>query len=80
MEEYLIDDIKEYERLYKITKDKHIKDFYRFKIQQILEKISNLFKAFEGRKIKGEDQNGENKGEINEILCFEQERTHLIKS
>ena len=42
MEGYLVDDIKEYEQLYKRTKDRCMKDWYAFKIRQILERIANL--------------------------------------
>lgn len=46
MEGYLVDDIKEYERLYKAEKRRRIKDFYAFKIRQILEKIVGSLMAF----------------------------------
>ncbi len=40
---YLIEDIEEYEHLYRMTKSKHLKDWYAFRIQKILERIGSLF-------------------------------------
>lgn len=46
MERYLVDDLKEYERLHKMSKDRFGKDWYRVKIQQTLQKIISSLIAF----------------------------------
>ena len=48
---YLVDDIKEYERLYKTTQEKHLKQWYDFRIQQILIEIEVLM-GFENLNVK----------------------------
>ena len=50
---YLIEDIEDYENLYKATKDKHLKHWYNHRIQVILDKIENLLmKAANAPKLK----------------------------
>ncbi len=42
---YLVEDIEDYECLYKATKNKHLKYWYRYRIELILDKIENLLRA-----------------------------------
>ncbi|MBA7548379.1 hypothetical protein ES705_40833 [subsurface metagenome] len=39
---YLIEDIEEYEHLYKATKERHLKHWYRYRLQLVLERIASL--------------------------------------